>query len=369
MEMNVFMPTRLLTGKGCVKAHAEEFSKLGKSCLIMTGKTSAKVCGALDDVTKALEEQKITWILYDRIGQNPKLTDCMEAAKIAIEQNLEFIIGIGGGSPIDAAKCAAVFAANPGMTREGLYSLVWENKPLPIAAVGTTAGTGTEVTSVAVITTPEGTKKSFRHDGTYPTVAFGDPGYTQTLSDVFTRSTAVDALAHCVESYFSRGANEISQTYAVKGIRILLEEFRQMVKDPQRKLSFEEREKLYFASIYGGLSINVTGTCAPHTMGYLLTEQHKVPHGVACAVFLPDFYAYNKDVMPELVERFLEETGCTEEEFIDLIQSITPEFPVDMTEEEIKREHGRWVGNSSMAKGWGHFSAELADEILRKKFI
>jgi alcohol dehydrogenase class IV len=369
MNMNVYMPTRLITGNDCVKKNAAEFAKLGKSCLIMTGKHSAKESGALDDVLEALEEQGIAWKLYDGIGQNPRLIDCMEAAQIAIDEHLEFIIGIGGGSPLDASKCAAVFAANPGMTREGLYSLKWPNHPLKIAAVGTTAGTGSEVTAVAVITTPEGNKKSFRHDDSFPVISFGNPAYTMTLSDVFTRSTAIDAMAHCVESYFSRHANEISQLYAAKGIRILLAQFTKMLQNPDQKLSIEDREALYNASIYGGLAINVTGTCAPHTMGYLLTEQHGVPHGVACAAFLPDFYLYNKEVMPELTARFLKEIDCMEEDFLHIIKEITPVFPVEMTEEEIEREHPRWIGNGSMAKGWGNFSPELADNILRKLFV
>ncbi len=364
--MNVYMPTRLVTGRGCVTASGNELAKLGKKCLILTGRHSAKACGALDDVTAVLENQGIVWKLCDIIGQNPRLTDCMEAAKLAAEYGADFIIGIGGGSPLDAAKCTAVLAANPGMTQDELYSLKWPVKPLPVAAVGTTAGTGSEVTKVAVITIPDGRKKSIHHEDSYPVIAFGDPAYTLTLPEEFTRSTAIDAFSHCVESYFSRYANELSRMYAVRGIRLLITQFRKILQNGCGNLTYEDREVLYNASIYGGLAINITGTAMPHAVGYLLTEQHGIPHGVACAVFLPAFYCHNKKVVPGLTASFLKEIGCEEEDYLQMIQSVLPEYHLDVSEEEIVREHHRWIDNNSIGKGWGTIDADQVDEILRR---
>ena len=298
MDMNSYMPVRLVTGKDCVTAGQKEFSKYGDHCLILTGKKSAKLCGALDDVTKVLDQQGIKWTLCDIIGQNPKLTDCMKAAETAIACGAKFVVGIGGGSPLDAAKCVAVLAANEGMTQEELYAYKWVNQPLPVVAVGTTAGTGSEVTKVAVITTIEGFKKSVKDDSIYPRASFGDFTYTESLSETFTRSTAVDAMAHCVESYFCLMANELSQMYAVRGIQLLVKVFRKLLASGFESVDIQDREILYNASIYGGLAINVTGTAMPHAVGYLLTEQHNVPHGVACAVFLPDFYFKSKETAP-----------------------------------------------------------------------
>lgn len=369
MNMNLYMPTRLFTGKGCLKRNGSEMAKLGKSCLILTGKRGAKACGALDDVTAVLDEHGICWEVFDEISQNPLLTECMKAAEVALEKRAEFLIGIGGGSPMDAAKCTAILTANPGMSQAELYSLKWKNEPLPVVAVGTTSGTGSEVTKVSVITNLQGRKKSVKADSMYPVVSFGDPSYTETLSDYFTRSTAIDALAHCMESYLSAQANEISRTYAVRGIRILLKEFETIISDGVEKLTFEDREALYHASIYGGLAIAITGTCMPHGMGYLLTEEAGLPHGIACAVFLPDFYAHVKKTTPELAEKFLKDIHSTEEEFLKLLKEMIPAYRVKMTEEMIEREHGRWEGNAALAKTESEITADQADEILRKLFL
>lgn len=369
MNLNSFMPVKLVIGVGCVHASAKELAKLGKTCLIVTGKTSAKTNGALQDVTETLESNGQAWLLFDGIGPNPKLTDCMAAAEKAIGADVDFILGIGGGSALDAAKCIAVLAANPGLSQTQLYAFDWANPPLKIVAVGTTAGTGSEVTKVSVITTPDGRKKSFHHEAIFPALSLGDPTYTMSLPPLVTRATMVDVLAHCAESYFSRAANHISRMYAVEGIRLLLPVFRAMVENGCGDLDYATREKLYCASIYGGLAINVTGTCFPHTMGYLLTEVFGVPHGTSCAVFQWDFYEYNKAVVPQLAAEYLERIGCSEEEYFLLLEKLTPPCEVKMEETLIAETHSRWVNNGSMAKCQGQFTADMADAVLRRKFL
>ena len=369
MNLNSFMPVKVVTGAGCVRGSAKELAKLGRTCLIVTGKTSAKVCGALQDATDTLDLNGQSWLVFDEIGQNPKLTDCMRAAEKAIAAGADFVLGIGGGSALDAAKCIAVLAANPGMTQGQLYAFDWANPPLKIVAVGTTAGTGSEVTKVSVITTPDGRKKSFHHEAIFPVLALGDPNYTMFLPPMVTRATMVDVLAHCAESFFSRAANHISRMYAVEGIRLLLPVFRMMAQNGCEKLDYDTREKLYCASIFGGLAINVTGTCFPHTMGYLLTENFGIPHGTACAVFQKDFYEYNKDVVPALAAEFLERIGCSEEEYLGLIEKLTPPCEITMDEVLIAESHSRWVNNGSMAKCQGVFDADMADAVLRRKFL
>lgn len=368
MDLISFMPARLIIGKGCVLSSAGLLAGFGKKALLVTGRHAAKACGALPDAEAALASNGQSWVLFDRIGANPQLTDCMAAAALAQESQADFIIGIGGGSPLDAAKCIAVLAANPGMRQAQLYGFDWANAPLPIVCVGTTAGTGSEVTKVSVITTPDGRKKSFHHEQIFPRLSLGDPAYTMTMPASVTVSTMVDVLAHCTESFFSRAAHHLSQVYAAEGIRLLLPVMQAMA-DGTVRWDYGTRENVYLASIYGGLAINETGTCFPHTVGYLLTEQYHVPHGVACAVFLDDFYAYNREVAPDLADAYLERIGCTEEVFLALLRAIVPTPDVVMTEADIQAAHSRWIGNGSIAKCQGVVEPERIDRILRKKFI
>ena len=165
--MNFHVPVNMIMGKGCLRANAAVFSKLGKRCMIVTGKSSAQKSGALDDLVAVLDGAGIEYVIFDGIEQNPSYRSCLAAAEEAKSKNVDFIIGVGGGSPLDAAKAIAVLSTCTDCSAEAMYSMQWDAEPLPILAVGTTAGTGSEVTPVAVITSPEGLKKSLRA----PTVA------------------------------------------------------------------------------------------------------------------------------------------------------------------------------------------------------
>lgn len=369
MEMNFFMPTRIITGKGCIEKNAAVFSKYGKSCLIVTGKTSAKKCGALDDVTNALTSVGISHEIYNGIEQNPTYVSCLEASEKAKSFGAEFIIGIGGGSPLDAAKAVAVLSACRDTSEEALYSMKWDAKPLPIIAVGTTAGTGSEVTPVAVITNSKGLKKSFRTDDTYPSVSFGDPSYTMSLSTVFTRSTALDALCHCVEAYFNRASNEICREFAVRGVQLLMDTLYVTARRDAAELSYEEREELYCASLYGGLAISVAGTCFPHGMGYFLSEQFGIPHGNACAVYLQHFLSHNAKADPDKVDQFVACSGVEIEDLLDMVERNLPKIDVKLTEEKLNELLPRFVDNKNLKKCYGNVDVKMAEEILRDLFM
>ncbi len=368
MNMNFYVNTKVITGVGCVAKNAEKLSVLGKKCLIVTGAASAEKCGALGDVLSALEALKIEYEIYNKIRQNPTVESCFEAGLLARDFCADFILGIGGGSPLDASKAIAVVAANPNITEEMLYSMEWGKAPLPVVAVGTTAGTGSEVTGVAVITNSKGFKKSFRNDLSYPVLSFGDPSYTMSLSDSFTRSTAVDALAHCVESFFNRSANDISKAFAVAGVKKLIKAFNKIAAEGTANLTLADREELYNASLFGGLAISVTGTAFPHAVGYFLTENYGVSHGTACAVFLNKFTDYNLAVKPELAAEFFDEIRVSKPEFDTLIEKITPAVDVKLTDEDIAALAPRWENNAGLKRNWGEVDGEYISSILKELF-
>lgn len=361
------MPVKVFSGSGCIEAHKSELEKLGSSCLIVTGKSAAKKCGALDDVTGMLDSLGITWSIYDGAEQNPTLVSCMQAGERARAVGAEFILGIGGGSAMDAAKATAVFAANDGMNEEQFYSFDWPEEPLPIALVGTTAGTGSEVTNVAVLTDSKARKHSIHDARMYAAVAFGDAKYTMTLPQSFTLSTGIDVFAHCTESYFSKKSNEISRAFALRGISLLIPALRAAAEGD--KLSYEQREQLYEASILGGLAISVTGTCFPHNVGYYLTETYHVPHGTACAVFLPDMLTHVKACAPDYTQKYYDGIGADENIVRALIAKCLPELAIHMTAQEIDAALPRWENNGSVKNTVGAVTAEDIRKILINKFM
>ncbi len=368
MNMNFYVNTKVITGVDCVKQNTDKLFELGKKCLIVTGASSAKKCGALDDVLQALEANKIKYEIYDKIRQNPTVESCFEAGVFAREIVADFILGIGGGSPLDASKAIAVVASNPNINEDMLYSMEWGKSPLPVVAVGTTAGTGSEVTGVAVITNSKGLKKSFRNDLSYPVLSFGDPKYTISLSDEFTRSTAVDALAHCVESFFNRSANDISKSFAVSGIKKLVKVFDKIALNGTEVLDINDREELYNASLFGGLAISVTGTAFPHALGYFLTENYGVAHGTACAVFLNKFIDYNSRINPQLTAEFFDEIRISQSSFSNLIEKITPEIDVKLSKSDILNLAPRWENNSSLKRNWGNVDGNFVSGLLSELF-
>ncbi|MDP4132764.1 MAG: iron-containing alcohol dehydrogenase family protein [Bacillota bacterium] len=368
MDHTFFMNTKINIGKGCVKESSALFSALGRRCLIVTGSSSAKKCGALDDIISVLEKEGITYKIFDKITQNPTVLSCREGGILASSFNADFIIGIGGGSPLDGAKAISVFASNQELSEEDFYSLKWNTKPLPVIAIGTTSGTGSEVTAVAVITDSKGLKKSIRHDSIYPVLALGDPSYTMTLSDDFTRCTASDAMAHCMESYFNKTANEFSRTFAVRGMKLLMPVFETIASYGTEGLDYKDREELYLGSIFGGLAISVTGTAFPHALGYFLTENYGIPHGTACAKYLPAFILHNQKNAPTIYAELFEELVRTPDEVRTLIEDITPSFELTLNEKDLSNLMPRWENNKSLKKSFGNVDGEYVTEILRALF-
>ena len=203
MNFDFYMPVRVVSGRTALADSAAQLKKLGDSCMVVTGKRSAKASGALDDLTEVLRREKISCTVYDGITENPLLSSCEEAAALAAEKKAAFVVGIGGGSPLDAAKAIAALAANPGLDREGFFKKAWKNPPLPIVLIGTTSGTGSEVSPTSVLTV-DGVKKSVSGPELYASLAIANPAYTGTMSYNTTVSTGLDAFCHAVEGYFPR---------------------------------------------------------------------------------------------------------------------------------------------------------------------
>ena len=320
MNFSVYMPVDLRSGIHCVKDNEKCFA-LGRHALLVTGRHAAKACGAQDDVIAVLTNLGIAYTVYDCIGENPLMSVCYEGGQLAYQVGADFIIGIGGGSAMDASKAIAAYAANPAMEAQALMTDARENQSLPIILIPTTAGTGSEVNPYAVLTLDGQDKKwTFKdYDQAYAKYAFLDARYTSSLSEKYTLSCALDAFAHCAESFLSPKGDEMSRLFAGYGARVLYAFIRDFKAGDD--ISLETREALLYASCAGGIAINKTGTGFPHPLGYNLTLMCGVPHGAACGAFYREYLTFNEKSDAVLCQALYDAIGADGEE----IKCIIPE--------------------------------------------
>ncbi len=336
-NFHYFMPTDCYFGRGCVAEHKSAMARLGKKAMLVTGKTSAKKNGAQKDLTDALDSLGIAWILFDEIEENPSVETVVRAAKLAIAEGVEFFIGIGGGSPMDSSKAIATMAAHPEQGTDALWKK--ENKALPVVAVPTTAGTGSEVTQYAIVTLHEKRTKSSIAAHIFATVAFLDPKYMDTLPAGITNNTAVDALTHLVESYLSAKATTLSREIARQGLLL----FRECMPALRGKVyTPETRDKLMLMSAIGGVAIAQTMTSLPHGMGYFLTYEKGVPHGMANGV-LTQAYLELFPAGDENVAQVLEALGLASTAELGAFLDAVLEHKASYTEADVSSYTDRFL--------------------------
>ena len=276
------MPTALLIGP--LAQNAQAFAGYGNRAWIVTGRSSAKN-GALAAVTGVLRGLGIEYQIFDRIQENPTLQNIDEAAAEGRAFKPDFIVGIGGGSPMDSAKALSFLAANPALAAQDLYR-AGDYRSLPVLAVPTTAGTGSEATPYAVLTLAEQHTKMSIVPQLFPEKAFLDASFMDTLPESSTLSTAVDALSHLIDGYLTPKANFMSDSIA-EGALLRFGDC--LPELSARSFTPALREKLLILSTLGGLVISQTKTSLPHMLSYFLTCDHQLPHGFACGVFLYEF--------------------------------------------------------------------------------
>lgn len=312
--MQFFAPTHVYLEKNCVDNHKQELLSYGKRAFIITGKHSSAVNGSLADVLAVLDEASVPYLIYNDIEENPSVETVAKAAAEGKEFQADFVIGIGGGSPLDAAKAIALLIANPQEDAGCLYEPK-DLKALPVIAIPTTCGTGSEVTPNAVLTRHAfKTKKSISYN-IYPELALVDGKYLASAKGRLLIHTAVDALAHCVESRLHAKANVYNHMFSEYGLSLwgkLAPVLEQIAAGPDAvpsSLSDEDLESFMLASTVAGMAIAQTTTSLPHAISYEITYNHGVPHGKACGIFLAaymDEYARNN---PEDVNRVLSLLG------------------------------------------------------------
>lgn len=283
MNFNFFMPAKLLFGKGQLNnLHLQKLP--GKKALIVisSGK-SVKVNGYLDRLEHELNLANVQYAVFDKISPNPTKTQIMEGGAFAKSNNCDFVIGLGGGSSIDASKAIAIMATNPGDYWDYIPAgtgkgLPIQNNPLPIVAITTTAGTGTEADPYTVTTNEDTNEKiGFGYDKTFPVLSIIDPELMLTVPPHFTAYQGFDALFHSMEGYISKNANVVSDLFALKAIELIGKYLPRAVKNGN---DVEARENVALGNTLAGIVESTSGNTAEHSLEHALTAHHtELPHG------------------------------------------------------------------------------------------
>lgn len=277
-----YMPVEVYEEPNAVMNHAADLKAFGEKALIVTGRHSAAANGSLADVTAALDSAGVAWCHFNEVEENPSVDTVMKARELGQAEGADFVIGVGGGSPMDAAKAIALLLAHPERGSELLYE-AGDSAALPIVAVPTTCGTGSEVTPVSVLTNREtGVKKAIPHQ-LFPDLALIDGKYLASAPLKVLANTAFDALTHLFESYLNVTATPYSRMCVEAGLKTWA--LSQPVIRGEKAPEEEDLLNMMRASTYGGMAIAQTSTVLPHGLSYALTTRLHVPHGKATAYF------------------------------------------------------------------------------------
>ncbi|MFQ6033935.1 MAG: iron-containing alcohol dehydrogenase, partial [Candidatus Bipolaricaulia bacterium] len=304
MKFRYYLPTRIEFGIEIVDKVGEEAQKLGTRALIVTGRGgSMKRTGVLDRVVELLRARGVGAIVFGKIQPNPIAPTVDEGAKVARGEGCDLVIGLGGGSPIDSAKCIAFMAKSQGKYWDYVQSGSGGRKvppeALPIIAIPTTAGTGTEADPFAVITNPE-TKETtgIGYEITFPKVSLIDPELMLTVPRDQTAYTGMDAFYHALESYLNLNHQPASDLLALEAIRLIAQYLPKAYEDGK---DLEARTELAWASTAAGICETLSGCIGNHSLEHPLSGHYpRIPHGAGLAALGPAFFEY---IMPHVRER------------------------------------------------------------------
>jgi alcohol dehydrogenase class IV len=280
-------PTRIIFGKGRVSETGSIVKQFGVRCLLVTTPAVPATMPQFEKVKEILRATGIEVAHFDQVIPNPTTETSAAGAKAAREHRAEVIVGLGGGSSMDAAKAIAVEATHAGSAWDYLYyKKDPTNSTLPVVAISTTSGTGSQVTQVSVITNlAERDKSALYHDHCFPKVCIVDPELMMTVPKQVTAPTGFDVFCHAFESTLNPGAGAYVELLAWEAISIVAEKLPILLDDLQ---NIEAREKMAWADTLAGLCIANAGVTLPHGMAMAIGGMYPyVAHGESLAIVYP----------------------------------------------------------------------------------
>ncbi|MGN6715223.1 iron-containing alcohol dehydrogenase [Anaerocolumna jejuensis] len=291
MAYQFTLPRNVFIGKNALEASEAAIKGLGRKAFVVTGRIVTKA-GIAATLTGYLEAWGIEYVVFNDITGEP--TDQMiEAGVKAFKQTgCDFLIAIGGGSPLDSAKAIAAMTVLPGKISEYLGKDITGKFP-PMVLIPTTAGTGSEATKFTVITDSEkGIKMLLKGDALLPDLAVIDPTFTLTSPPDITAATGMDALTHAVEAYTSRKSNPLTELYALSAVKRI---FKYLPTAYSKGSDEKAREEMQIAAFEAGVSINNASVTLVHGMSRPIGALFHVPHGISNAMLIKECLAFALD--------------------------------------------------------------------------
>lgn len=321
------IPNHTVVGTNVLGEAAPLLKKMGNKAFIVTGRHVA-VSDMMKQLTALLDENGIDCVIFDGITGEPTDTMIENGVEMLKSSGCDFIIGIGGGSPLDSAKAIAAMAVNEGSIADYNGKEI-TGEILPLAAIPTTAGTGSEATKFTVITDSEkGIKMLLKGDVLVPKLAIVDSSFTVGAPKSVTSATGLDALTHAVEAYTSRKAFSMTDTLAVSAVKRIMKYLPIAYKEPDNALA---REQMSIAALEAGICINNSSVTIVHGMSRPIGALFHVPHGMSNAMLLKECLSFAVSGAYEKFANLGRETGVASdsdsdetaaEKFIDSLQSI-----------------------------------------------
>lgn len=308
------MSTKIVSGVNVIDAVGEELSLSGiKSILVVTDEAMMET-EVIARVIKSLKTANINNVIFPQVQPDPTVKCAEDAYKVLSGNNCEAVIGVGGGSAIDVAKATAILATNPGPISQYEGANKIPTPPLPIYAVPTTAGTGSEVSQSSILADGP-LKKSIRSIWAAPKAAFLDPTVVSTVPLKVAISSGLDALAHNLEAYVSRWASPMTECLNEKGLRLIGESIRQYLGNPE---NFEAASKMQLAAMLGAAAFANCRVGTPHALGMALGGAVHIAHGLGCGLALAPCIEFSWVANPIKYRKIAEFLGVRIEELSDV---------------------------------------------------
>lgn len=306
-----YIPTRLYFGAGSLNELGKITLPGKKALIVITSGKSVRASGTLDRVRQLLAQNGVASVGYDRIQANPTKDQVMAGAAMARREHCDFVLGLGGGSPIDSAKSIAVMAVNDGDYWDYVHGgtgkgMAVKQRPLPVVAVTTTAGTGTEIDPWTVVTHNE-EKIGFGYDLTFPVIAIVDPELMLTVPPDLTAFQGFDAFFHAAECFLANIATPVSELYSLKSIELLCRSLPLAVKDGK---NLEARSDVALANTLSGMAESTSCNTSEHSLAHAIGGMFpEVPHGAALIMVSKAWFAFYEPKLPAEFARLAAASG------------------------------------------------------------